>query len=101
MKRSSEPTTQRETVLENLLGVQKFREETAEGNEDRLLRLKRKLPAALSKLPEKQRMYLLAYYSERLTMEQLAERFGVNKSTISRSVQRAKKKLRDYLWFSL
>lgn len=99
--RSSEPTMPRETVLENLLGVQKFREETAEGNEDRLLRLKRKLPAALQMLPEKQRMYLLAYYSENLTMDQLADRFGVNKSTISRSVQRAKKKLRDYLWFSL
>ncbi len=99
--RSSEPTTQRETVLENLLGVQKFREETAEGNEDRLLRLKRKLPAALQMLTEKQRMYLLAYYSENLTMDQLADRFGVNKSTISRSVQRAKKNLRDYLWFSL
>ena len=101
MKRSSEPTTQRETVLENLLGVQKFREETAEGNEDRLLRMKRKLPAVLQMLPEKQRMYLLAYYSENLTMDQLADRFGVNKSTISRSVQRAKKNLRDYLWFSL
>lgn len=99
--RSSEPTMPRETVLENLLGVQKFREETAEGNEDRLLRLKRKLPAALQMLLEKQRMYLLAYYSENLTMDQLADRFGVNKSTISRSVQRAKKKLRDYLWFSL
>nr|DAI80037.1 MAG TPA: RNA polymerase sigma factor [Caudoviricetes sp.] len=52
-------------------------------------------------LTEKQRMYLLAYYSENLTMDQLADRFGVNKSTISRSVQRAKKNLRDYLWFSL
>lgn len=99
--RSSEPTMPRETVMENLLGVQRFRDETAEDNAERLLRLKRKLPAALSKLPEKQRMYLLAYYSERLTMEQLAERFGVNKSTVSRSIQRGKKKLQDYLQFCL
>lgn len=99
--RSSAPTMPRETVMENLLGVQRFRDETAEDNAERLLRMKRKLPAALSKLPEKQRMYLLAYYSEHLTMEQLAERFGVNKSTVSRSIQRGKKKLQDYLQFCL
>lgn len=99
--RSSEPTMPRETALENLLGVQRFRDEMAEDNAERLLRLKRKLPAALSKLPEKQQMYLLAYYSERLTMEQLAERFGVNKSTVSRSINRAKKTLQDYLQFCL
>ena len=99
--RSSEPTMSRETALENLLGVQRFRDEMADDNAERLLRLKRKLSAALSKLPEKQRMYLLAYYSERLTMEQLAERFGVNKSTVSRSVNRAKKTLQDYLQFCL
>lgn len=62
--RSSEPTMPRETVLENLLGAQRFRDEMAEDNAERLLRLKRKLPAALSKLPEKQRMYLLAYYGD-------------------------------------
>lgn len=99
--RSSEPTMPRETVMENLLGVQRFLDEAAEDNAERLLRLKRKLPAALSTLPEKQRMYLLAYYSEHLTMEQLAERFGVNKSTVSRSIQRGKNKLRDYLQFCL
>ena len=87
--------------MENLLGAQRFRDETAEDNAERLLRLKRKLPAALSKLPKKQRMYLLAYYSDHLTMEQLAERFGVNKSTVSRSIQRGKKKLQDYLQFCL
>lgn len=99
--RSSEPTMPREIVMENLLGEQRFRDETAEDNAERLLRLKRKLPAALSKLPEKKRMYLLAYYSDHLTMEQLAERFGVNKSTVSRSIQRGKKKLQDYLQFCL
>ena len=99
--RSSAPTMPRETVLENMLGAQRFRDEMAEDNAERLLRLKRKLPAALSKLTEKQRMYLLAYYSERLTMDQLAERFGVNKSTVSRSIQRGKKKLQDYLQFCL
>ena len=34
-------------------------------------------------------------------MEQLAERFGVNKSTVSRSINRAKKTLQDYLQFCL
>lgn len=81
--------------------LQRYREENGEDNQEVLLRLKRKLPLALSKLTEVQRTYLLEYYSEHITMDELAVRHGVDKSVISRTISRGREKLRDYLQFCL
>ena len=48
-------------------------------------------------LMENQREILLAYYMENLTIPQIAENRGVNKSTVSRTLHRAEGKLRRYL----
>lgn len=40
---------------------------------------------------------LLAYYIEDLNITQIAQRRGVHKSTVSRSLKRAEEKLRRYL----
>ena len=48
-------------------------------------------------LTELQRQTLIAYYFEELTIPQIAQRRGVHKSTVSRTLHRAEQKLRRYL----
>ena len=48
-------------------------------------------------LTEKQRQAVLGYYVEKKSMPQLAREFGVNKSTVCRTIQRAERRLRRCL----
>lgn len=48
-------------------------------------------------LTEHQRQVLLAYYIQEQTIPQIARERGVNKSTVSRTLRRAEKKLRRFL----
>lgn len=83
------------------MSLQRYKEENGEDNQEVLLRLKRKLPLALSRLTEAQRTYLLERYSEGLTVTEIAARHGVHKSVASRTISRAKANLRSYLEFCL
>jgi RNA polymerase sigma-70 factor (ECF subfamily) len=44
-----------------------------------------------------QRQVLIAYYFQQMTIPQIAQDRGVYKSTVSRTLHRAEKKLRRYL----
>jgi RNA polymerase sigma factor (sigma-70 family) len=44
-------------------------------------------------LTKKQKSYIILYYKEGLTMEEIAQRFGVAKSTVSRTVQRGRERI--------
>lgn len=48
-------------------------------------------------LTDLQRETLLAYYIEELNIVQIAQRRGVNKSTVCRTLKRAENRLRKYL----
>ena len=48
-------------------------------------------------LTEKQRAAVLGYYVDKKSMPQLAREFGVNKSTVCRTIQRAERRLRRCL----
>ena len=48
-------------------------------------------------LTELQRQTLIAYYFQQQTIPQIASQRGVNKSTVSRTLQRAEERLRRYL----
>lgn len=48
-------------------------------------------------LTEKQRRAVIGYYIERKNMPELAREFGVCKSTVCRTIQRAEKRLRRCL----
>ena len=48
-------------------------------------------------LTELQRDTLLAYYFRKETIPQIAQRRGVNKSTVCRTLQRAERRLQKYL----
>ena len=62
--------------------------------EVQLRRVKRVIENERSPL---QRETLMAYYFQRETIPQIALRRGVNKSTVCRTLQRAERKLQQYL----
>lgn len=56
--------------------------------------------AVRDELTEQQCTYIMAYYFERLTMEEVSERFAVNKSTVSRTIKRAEQRLQRVLRYA-
>ena len=52
--------------------------------------------AIREELTEKQRAYMMAYYGG-MTMQQVAKKYGVNVSTVSRTIARARDHLRRVL----
>lgn len=58
-------------------------------------RYKRFVGNAVRYLPPKQREVLRLYFFEGLRMEQIAQRLGVSKSTVSRRLSAARRTLRD------
>ena len=61
------------------------------------VQMKRVQRVIREELTELQRQTLLAYYFREMTVTQIAIERGVNKSTVSRTLQRAEKKLKRYL----
>ena len=58
---------------------------------------KRVMEVIRRELTTLQRQTLLAYYIEQLNIVQIAQRRGVHKSTVSRTLKRAEDRLRRYL----
>ena len=77
------------------------RESTPDNNEQ-LERLRRNLHLARQQaLTERQRQVLELYYDRGLTMGQIAVRLHLNRSTISRTLRRARERLYRCLRYSL
>ena len=76
--------------------------EHAEDNSDQLERLRRNLRRAREQeLTPRQREILALYYDRGLKMPQIARKLGVNRSTVSRTVKRAKERLYRCLRYAL
>ena len=74
----------------------------AEDNSDQLERLRRNLRRAREQeLTPRQKEILALYYDRGLKMPQIARRLGVNRSTVSRTVKRAKDRLYRCLRYAL
>ena len=66
----------------------------ADDNSDQMNRLKRNLAHALrNDITERQREYMLMYYGQNMTMEEIAQHCHVNKSTVSRTLKRGRARL--------
>lgn len=75
-------------------GMRKFNE--GETNRSQILRMKTYLKTAIRlELTEKQRRYLLGYYSSGKTMAQLGRENGVSESDISKTIKRALTRLKS------
>ena len=76
--------------------------EHAEDNSDQLERLRRNLRRAREQeLTPRQREILALYYDRGLKMPQIARKLGINRSTVSRTVKRAKERLYRCLRYCL
>lgn len=76
--------------------------QNGEDNDDRLARLRRQLRLArVRELTPRQREFLDRYFDDGLTMQEIAEESGVNPSTVSRTLRRAKERLRRALQYAL
>lgn len=79
-----------------------WRQSSAPDNEEQLSRLRRNLRLAREQvLTPRQRQILELYYDQGLTMGQIAMRLGVNRSTVSRTLRRARERLYHSLRYSL
>ena len=74
----------------------------AEDNESDLRRLKRNLRLAREQeLTDRQREMLRLRYEQNLTVSAIAAALGVNKSTVSRTLMRAQRRLEHALRYTL
>lgn len=76
--------------------------ENAEDNSEQLKRLRRNLRRAREQeLTARQRQMLTLYYDEGMTIPQIALKLGLNRSTVSRTIRRAKERLYHCLRYAL
>lgn len=74
----------------------------AEDNSEQLERLRRGLRRGREQeLTPRQREMVFLYYDRGLKMSQIAQKLGVNRSTVSRTVKRAKQRLYRCLRYAL
>lgn len=76
--------------------------ENAEDNSEQLSRLRRGLRLAREQeLTPRQQEILTLYYDKGMKMPQIARKLGVNRSTVSRTVRRARNRLYRVLRYAL
>ncbi len=76
--------------------------ETGEDNSLQLERLRRNLRRAReAELTDRQRQMLELHYDQRLPVTEIARRLGVHSSTVSRTLERARQRLRRCLRYTL
>ena len=63
------------------------------------VQIRRILRVMEGELTEKQRLYLSAYYFDEQSPGRIASRFGVHRSTVTRTLARAEARLRRYLTY--
>lgn len=87
--------------LGQLAGLREWQRSNSGDNSERLGRMRRRLPDAMAELTPRQRQMIQLQYAEKLTVTQIAQRLGVNKSTVSRCLHRARQTLYSRLRFTL
>lgn len=76
--------------------------ENSEDNADQMARLRRNLrKARAQELTQRQQEMLTLYYDQGMNMPQIAEFLQVNRSTVSRTIRRAKQRLYRVLRYGL
>lgn len=87
---------------EALAGVAKYEESTSGTNELEYRKILKILPKIIEgELSERQKKCITMRYCENLSITKIAEKLNIDKSTASRHVNRAKKKLKRILCYYL
>jgi len=75
-----------------------YTREMAQDNSKELSRLKRNLVRAMREdITDKQREVLALYYGEGITMREIGDRLGIDRSTVSRTIKRGEQRLQRCL----
>lgn len=83
------------------LAIALWQQENGEDNSIQMHRLKRNLLRALEReLTQRQRDFVTMYFIDGLSMTQIASAYGVNVSTVSRTIKRGKYRLEKCLRYS-
>ena len=83
-------------------GLERWLRETAGDNSQRRERLKRNLRRAMKReLTPRQQEIMALYFFENRPMTEIGAMLGINKSTVSRCLRRARQRLYDRLRFTL
>ena len=91
-------TASKKRVIDFNADLQAWTRENAEDNSEQLSRLKRNLRQARElELTPRQRQVLTMHFDQDLSVTQIARELHVNPSTITRTLQRAKGRLRRCL----
>ena len=89
-------------VPEIQAAVELWQKSLAGGNEESMVRLRKNLASAIQEeLTPRQREILQMSLSENLSQVQIARKLGVDKSTVSRTLARARRRLERVLRYSL
>ena len=83
--------------LGQLAGLREWQRDEGDNSE----RLRRRLPDAMADLTTRQQQMVRLRYGEKLSVTDIALRLGVNKSTVSRCLRRARQQLYRRLRFAL
>lgn len=78
------------TEIDGYVRDEIFGKETDNGSKLRSLMIRR---AMLEHTTDKQQLYLMMYYRDGLTMDEIADRCAVVKSTVSRTVARGRERI--------
>lgn len=85
--------------LMNLYSLQRYEESERDTNDIRFT--KEALAVAIEeRLSEKQRKYFLAYYTEGLTMTEIAEKYNVSKGVVSRLIGKARRRIWEVMRYT-
>ena len=88
--------------IDRLAGMAAWIRENQGDNGEQMARLRRNLrKARQQELTPRQREMVRLYYDEGMTMPQIGELLGVNRSTVSRTLQSEKNRLYRCLRYSL
>ena len=84
----------------NLQALRDYLNASNGGNSERIARMQQALRHAVSDvLTHNQRQALIWYYFEHKTVSEIANALGVNKSSVSRRLRRAREKLKKTLYY--
>lgn len=81
----------RNSFLSDMAGKTVWEMANAKDNSDKLHRLKKAVPKAMAELTPRQQELIELYYGKKSTMKDIASELGVNESTVSRTLARARK----------
>lgn len=87
------------TLLRDLMA---WNRETGEDNSERLERLRQNLRRARrDELTPRQAQFVHMYFDLEMSVTAIAEKEGIHKSSVSRTLKRARERLKNYLKYSL